>query len=561
MCSDVSVNHVVKKCAKMGDIPEKEKLQILNEEQSDVVDLDALLVHLGQFGKFQKRNFFLISLIVIYAAFPFGYVFTTRKSEYRCFIDGCDDIESPVYETSWMTAAIPNSTIDPTKPEHCHRYPLGQNVFGCNRDAFVQTEKIPCENFVFLNADATIEKDFNVTCDENILKLTMVGTLDNLGELFFLPLSGFISDRFGRRTTMILGVLAGTFCALFKSFAVSYTMFLMFEIFETFLSCGVYSAAYILAVELVPPEKRVLASTVISCAFATGEAILGLVAWLTGSWRTMLQILYVPGVFFIFYFWLVNESVRWNLSRGDTKAAKRTLLHVASVNRTTIPEDTIRRLGIQKSEDNKKRESFWTVFTSTKLSIRLLVCSLVWICCVFVYYGFTLHAVAISGNLYFNFIAVTFIEIPAYFVSYFTLDVFGRKKSLCSSLILGGLASFAFIFVPEASTTLRLLLFLVGKFSATVAFTALYMFTTELFPTSVRHQLLSTCSTFGRIGSMIAPQIPLLAQILPSLPMILFGVMATIAGILSLTFPETLNTRLPDTIHEAENIQLQTEYA
>lgn len=51
------------------------------------------------------------------------------------------------------------------------------------------------------------------------------------------------------------------------------------------------------------------------------------------------------------------------------------------------------------------------------------------------------------------------------------------------------------------------------------------------------------------------------AQILPSLPMILFGVMATIAGILSLTFPETLNTRLPDTIHEAENIQLQTEYA
>lgn len=52
----------------MGDIPEKEKLQILNEEQSDVVDLDALLVHLGQFGKFQKRNFFLISLIVIYAA-------------------------------------------------------------------------------------------------------------------------------------------------------------------------------------------------------------------------------------------------------------------------------------------------------------------------------------------------------------------------------------------------------------------------------------------------------------------------------------------------------------
>lgn len=38
------------------------------------------------------------------------------------------------------------------------------------------------------------------------------------------------------------------------------------------------------------------------------------------------------------------------------------------------------------------------------------------------------------------------------------------------------------------------------------------------------------------------------------LPLVLFGGTAIISGILSLHFPETLNTVLPDTISEAENI-------
>lgn len=44
------------------------------------------------------------------------------------------------------------------------------------------------------------------------------------------------------------------------------------------------------------------------------------------------------------------------------------------------------------------------------------------------------------------------------------------------------------------------------------------------------------------------------AQFMPELPLILFGCMALSAGLLSLFFPETLGTKLPDTVWEAENI-------
>lgn len=59
---------------------------------------------------------------------------------------------------------------------------------------------------------------------------------------------------------------------------------------------------------------------------------------------------------------------------------------------------------------------------------------------------------------------------------------------------------------------LKLTAFLVGKFGITISFTVVYVFTTELFPTPLRHSLLGACSMFGRIGSMVAPQTPLLVS-------------------------------------------------
>lgn len=44
-----------------------------------------------------------------------------------------------------------------------------------------------------------------------------------------------------------------------------------------------------------------------------------------------------------------------------------------------------------------------------------------------------------------------------------------------------------------------------------------------------------------------------------ALPLLLFGAMCVTAGLLGLTLPETLNTKLPDTIKEAENIREQNK--
>ncbi|XP_036327579.1 putative transporter B0252.3 [Rhagoletis pomonella] len=100
----------------------------------------------------------------------------------------------------------------------------------------------------------------------------------------------------------------------------------------------------------------------------------------------------------------------------------------------------------------------------------------------------------------------------------------------------------------------ELVLFLIGKLAITCSFQILYFFTSEIFPTNVRNSLLSFCSMVGRIGSMLAPQAPLLANYYEYAPQILFAIFALISGTLTLLFPETTDKVLPTTLQDAEHL-------
>lgn len=169
----------------------------------------------------------------------------------------------------------------------------------------------------------------------------------------------------------------------------------------------------------------------------------------------------------------------------------------------------------------------------------------------FVYDGLSLNSVAVAGNHYLNFILVCLIEVPASLAACVLMERAGRRASMCSSLILAGLACIVFHFLPAGEWRrlglgvvvccrvlecmallvldvpwIRVTVFLLGKFGITISYTVIYVLTAELFPTKVRHSLFAVCSTIGRVGSILAPQTPLLARYLDSLPLIMFGSMS-----------------------------------
>jgi hypothetical protein len=75
----------------------------------------------------------------------------------------------------------------------------------------------------------------------------------------------------------------------------------------------------------------------------------------------------------------------------------------------------------------------------------------------------------------------------------------------------------------------------------------------ELFPTSVRNTAMGSCSLSSRVGGILAPFLGNLgSSALAFVPMLVFGVVSVVAGVLAAFLPETRGKRLPETIAEAE---------
>lgn len=319
--------------------------------------------------------------------------------------------------------------------------------------------------------------------------------------------------------------------------------------------------------ELVGPKYRVFGGLLISTFYACGEALLGVIAMFVHNWKNLLLISYAPSLIFFIYIWIIPESVLWLITQGHyTKAAD--IIHkVAKFNNKTLSQNTLKHLDDLKdgkttitensnsdSIQHASKETFLQALKNKIILLRLLNCSFCWTASTFVYYGLSIVSVTIGDNKYESFIYACLIEIPGYFACLVMAEKLGRVVTLSSSLILSGIACVGSIFI-EDSSLLTLLLFLLGKFSITISFSILYTYTAELFPTSLRQRLFSVCTTVGRIGTILAPQAPLLADVAKSLPMIVFGSVALIAGILTLLLPETLKIDLPNTIAEASQMK------
>ena len=161
------------------------------------------------------------------------------------------------------------------------------------------------------------------------------------------------------------------------------------------------------------------------------------------------------------------------------------------------------------------------------------------------YYGLALNVGDLPGSVYLNFIASGLIEIPGFFLAVPMLEWWGRRPATVLCWLLGGIGCLLSGLLPRSPASLAFAL--LGKISVATAFCILYNYTTELFPTTIRHTATALCSLCARIGAMAAPQIHLLADYGPAwLPIVIYGAFALAAAAFDLFLPETRGQPMPD---------------
>ncbi|KAI8037635.1 organic cation transporter protein isoform X2 [Drosophila gunungcola] len=548
---------------------------------SAVLDFDDILAQIGEFGRFQRRNYLLICLPVLFAAAnSLSYVFTAGSPTYRCFVPGCDSPDEQDYGADWVSAAVPGSWSKRGHftPETCDRFvanestlevepwslwPLGR----CSAENFTaETER--CQQFVYGSAERTIVQQWGMQCKENLWKLAFVGTMHFAGLVVGTALSGYLADRYGRKHVFLICIVFMALTGVAQALSWNYGSFLVFALLNAVGTSGVYPLAFIIGVEMVGPRKREMSSIVLNYFYAVGEALLGLSVFLT-DWRQLQLVLSLPPLVCVAYFWLVPESVRWLLARNRREQAGAIIRRAAKVNRRDISVELMASFKQQEldaetaMEDEaengvlaeRKDDRIWLAIKEVAgchiLIARYAILLLIWAVNAIVYYGLSLNATSLSGNKYLNFALVCLVEIPGYSLAWLFLRRLGRRLALSGSLLLCSITCVASGFVTLGANWLVVTLFLIGKLGITSSFAVIYTFTAEMMPTVIRSGGVGVMSTFARFGAMLAPFVPLLATYYEPLPLLLFGALSLVAGLLSLLLPETFNKKLPDTVEEA----------
>ncbi|XP_058061097.1 organic cation transporter protein-like [Anopheles bellator] len=541
---------------------------------ASATDLDDLLEEVGRFGPFQLWQCTVLLLPVVFNAFSnLCYVFTAGDLHYRCHIGQCENgTANEPYSPPWLTAAVPFRDSSGTSvPAKCERYQaLGSRDepegFVCDAHHFNRSAIERCSELVYEDpTERTIVNDFQLTCDENRWKVTLVGTVHNIGQVVALVLSGIVSDRFGRRLTLLLSVGVGSLLGVARSFTTGYGSFMALEFLEPIFGSTSYTTAFVLSQELVEPRLRVIVKSTALVTYALAEAALGVLAMQFRNWRTLSLAVFVPGLLSIPLLWTTVESLRWLLTKGRHRAAVRILRRAAKANGRPPPsERLLERLAHQDDREAKteQRKSFLQLLAETchhrRLMLRIVNCSFCWFTNAMVYYGLTLNSVTLAGDKYGNFILITLAAVPPALAINCILNRFGRRKTQCASLILSGLFCLLTLTALKDITWVNVSLFLLSKMAISLSFSTLYIYTAEIFPTNLRQSFISFCSMVGRFGSMVAPQMPLLQTMWAPLPMVLFGTVAVLSGLLILEFPETTGRTLPDTLEDAIQLHKPT---
>ncbi|CAI9651156.1 Major facilitator superfamily (MFS) profile domain-containing protein [Caenorhabditis elegans] len=520
---------------------------------------DFLFTYLGEMGKYQKIQFFLVCLpTIVVSMHALSWTFASVDTPYRCRLPS-DLPEKEPYYTTLLNFTKCTNDADANVP--ISEY--GKPGVTCHYDRCTLPDNETCHEHIFDHSkvEYTAVQRWEITCDRSWIKATIQAAY-YVGQMAGSTTFGMLGDRIGRKKVFFLAIVIQITCAYLIAIAPYWWLYALARAGTGFSHPGIFVIAVVIGMELVGPKYRKLASVITGLFFALGQIFLGIEAIYFTNYQILHVVIASPALLFLSYWWLVPESARWLVSQKRYKEADEVLQKAASVNGTVLPENWWEQLDDSTTGGGgapgapTKKLTGADLFRTPELRKRTLVVFFLWPVISMVYYGMAMKANVLGGDIYVNFIFAAFVEIPALFIVYLLIDRIGRRLILAGGLFIAGACLLVnWLMGDNVQLWMAITQMAFTKGSITGVYAAIYTYSPELFPTVIRNTAMGFCSTIARVGAIAASYISMwIAEQFGKVFMIIpFGCMAVLAAVMTLLFlPETMGKPLPESIEEIE---------
>lgn len=519
-------------------------------------DLEDMMSHLGEFGKYQAWQFALHIIAGLTAGLHMMTLTTVAAvPEHKCLLPTFDlnvtdfrpiDSSFKLDDNSW------NETL-------LHRGPRAIDDNSC---MYVDEENITraCEawsyNTTYYKSSRGIE--WNFVCSRKWMGAVAQSTY-MFGVFAGAVILGSMADKYGRKIIFYVSSVAQLILGVSVALVPEYYTFLVVRfLYGVFGSAGAYITGFVLTMELVGPSKRTICGIMFQVCFASGFMLVA--AW--GAFikdRMWLQIVYgLHSVLLVGHWWLMDESPRWLWAQGRVREAVAIVQKGLKMNGCNDQIDVASLVSKSKAQrlDDERSYGGLDLFKTPNLRKKTLNVCLNWFANSIAYYGLSLNAKNLDGNPYLMLFFSGLVEIPSYAFTTCLMDRTGRRSLLSTFMLIGGLCCIIATQVPEDEKGAITIISLLGKSCIAGSFAIIYNYTAELFPTVVRNTALGIGSMCARLSGALTPMIMLLDSFNPKVPPIVFGFIALVSGFLALYLPETADQPMPETLEDGENFGL-----
>lgn len=306
-----------------------------------------------------------------------------------------------------------------------------------------------------------------------------VGSINSLGMMFGAIGFGLLADRIGRKQVFMLTLLLFSVASGLSALTTTLASFLILRFFVGAGLGGELPVASTLVSESVEAKERGRIVVLLESFWAAGWLIAALIAYFvipSFGWRAALIITALPAFYAIYLRRNLPDSPKF-VEASD-----------------------------KKQSIGEKMAALW----AKPYRRRTLMLWIVWFTVVFSYYGMFLwlpSVMVIKGfamiKTFGYVLLMTLAQLPGYFSAAWLIERTGRKFVLSTYLIGTALSAFAF---GNADTLAMLLLFgALLSFFNLGAWGALYAYSPEQYPTSIRGTGTGMAAGIGRIGGIFGP--------------------------------------------------------